>query len=334
LLQQTVAENIHITPYDGRGASMKFTAVAPDAFDLNDLAYFVHVIEHGGYSAAERALGIPRSRLSRRVTALEGRIGVRLLQRSTRRLSLTDAGELLLKHCRIMLAEAQTGIAEISQLQASPQGKVTVSCPLTASRVLLAPLLTSFLQRYRDVRVEVLVTNRTVDLYNEGVDVALRIGTKVDEAGGVVAKLIWRSVQRLVAAPALLKRHGSPRTSEDLRSLPTLDSLTQQSRHVWTLAAPDGRRLEHQHQPRLVSDDMEILRQAAIAGIGVVRLPEVVCNPDVAAGKLSLVLPDWAVSSHLLYAVFLSRRGMMPAVRHFVDYISSRPLEIGPRSKS
>src|SRR6185295_18117512 len=100
---------------------MKLTAVAPDAFDLNDLAYFVHVIEHGGYTAAERALGIPRSRLSRRVTELESRLGVRLLQRSTRRLSLTDAGELLLKHCRIMLAEAQTGIAEISQLQASPQ---------------------------------------------------------------------------------------------------------------------------------------------------------------------------------------------------------------------
>jgi DNA-binding transcriptional LysR family regulator len=315
---------------------MKSAPAEPHTFDLNDLAYFVHVIEHGGYSAAERVLGIPRSRLSRRVTELETQLGVRLLQRSTRRLSLTDAGELLLKHCRIMLAEAQTGVAEISQLQTSPQGKVRVSCPLTASRVLLAPLMTGFLQQYPHVRVEILVTNRTVDLYNEGIDVALRIGTKVDEAGGVVAKLIWRSVQRLVAAPILLKRHGRPRTSEDLCLLPTLDSLTQQSRHVWTLAAPDGRRIDHHHQPRLVSDDMEILRQAAIAGMGVVRLPEVICDADVTAGKLAVVLPDWSIAPHLLHAVFLSRRGLMPAVRHFIDYISSAPLperKGGPKSK-
>ncbi|HYC45632.1 MAG TPA: LysR substrate-binding domain-containing protein [Burkholderiales bacterium] len=315
---------------------MESTSAAPDALDFNDLVYFVHVVDHGGYSAAERALGIPRSRLSRRVSELESLLGVRLLQRSTRRLALTDAGERLLKRCRLMLAEAQSGLAEISQLQESPSGKVTVSCPLTASRVLLAPLLPRFLERYPAVRVEVLVTNRTIDLYNEGVDIALKVGTRIEEAGGVVTKVVWRSVQRLVAAPALLKREGRPRTPQDLKSFPTLDSLTRRARHTWSMTSADGRRAEHQHHPRLISDDMESLRQAAISGLGIVRLPEVVCNADVAAGRLALVLPDWSVSPHLLYAVFLSRRGLMPAARHFIDFISAQPAEpskAAPRNK-
>jgi DNA-binding transcriptional LysR family regulator len=303
-----------------------------DPIDLNDLVYFAHVIEHGGYSAAEKALGIPRSRLSRRLSGLESRLGVRLLQRSTRRLSLTEAGELFLKHCRAVLADAQTGIEEISQLQASPRGKVRVSCPPIASRVVLAPLLPEFLKRYPEVRVEVRVTNRVVDLYEDGIDVSLRVGTAIDETGGVIAKLIWRAPQRLVAAPALLKRHGLPAAPEKLSLFPTLDSVVQQGRYVWKLVAPDGHQLEHQHQPRLVSDDMEILRQTALAGLGVVRLPETMCKADLAAGKLSIVLPDWSVSPNLLYATYLSRRGLMPAVRHFIDFLSA-PLGESPASE-
>ncbi len=293
----------------------------PDSIDYNDLVYFAYVVEHGGYSAAERVLGIRKSRLSRRVSGLEARLGVRLLQRSTRRLSLTDAGELFLKHCRAMLAEAQIGIDAISQLQASPRGKVRVSCPTNASRFLLAPLLPGFLKQYPEVRMEVLLTDRVVDLYKDGVDVALRVGITIDEASGVIAKPIWRARQRLVAAPALLKQHARLSAPEDLRLLPTLDSMWQ-GRHVWMFVGPDGHQREHRHQPCLVSDDLEILRQAALAGIGVVKLPEIVCNADLAARKLSLVLPDWSLPAHLLYAVFLSRQGMMPAVRYFLDYLA------------
>src|SRR5687767_70768 len=152
----------------------------PDPVDFNDLFYFAKVIEHGGYSAAERALGIPKSRLSRRMLELETRLGICLLQRSTRRLLLTEAGELFLKHCRAMLAEAQFGIEAATQLQTSPHGTVRVSCPVNASRVLLAPVLPEFLKNYTQVRVEVLATNREIDLYEDSVDVALRIQPMID----------------------------------------------------------------------------------------------------------------------------------------------------------
>ena len=132
--------------------------------------------------------------------------------------------------------------------------------------------------------------------------------------------------------PALLKRHGLPAAPEKLSLFPTLDSVVQQGRYVWKLVAPDGHQLEYQHQPRLVSDDMEILRQTALAGLGVVRLPETMCKADLAAGKLSIVLPDWSVSPNLLYATYLSRRGLMPAVRHFIDFLSA-PLGESPASE-
>ncbi len=202
---------------------MNLGVVTQDPIDLNDLAYLAQVVEHGGYSAAERALGIPKSRLSRRISELEARLGVRLLQRTTRRLSLTEAGELLLKHCRAMLIEAQTGIDVISNLKASPRGKVRVSCPMNASRVSLAKLLPGFFTKYPEVRVEVLVTNRVVDLYEDGLDIALRIRTTVEEVEGIATELLWKVPRRLVAAPALLRQYNRPSTLEDLRSLPTVD---------------------------------------------------------------------------------------------------------------
>jgi DNA-binding transcriptional LysR family regulator len=183
------------------------------------------------------------------------------------------------------------------------------------------------LRQYPEVRVEILVTNRVVDLYEDGVDVAFRVGTTIEEAGGSITKLIWRAPQRLVAAPALLERHVRPTAPEELRLLPTLGSVVRQGRHIWKLVAPNGDQHEYQHQPRLMSDDMEILRQTALAGLGVVRLPEIVCNADIAAGKLSLVLPDWSVTANLLYAVYLSGQGLMPAMQHFLDYMSNPRVE-------
>ena len=297
----------------------------PNSFasiDFNDLAYFVQVADHGGHSATERALGIPKSRLSRRISELEKRLGVRLLQRNSRRFALTEAGHLLLKHGRAMMAEATLGMDAISQLQAVPRGTVHVSCVPNASRVLLAPVLPRFLKQYPEVRVKVQVTNRPVDLYEGGIDVALRVQPDIQESGSVVVRPLWKGTMHIVAAPSLLRDVPTPAGLEDLARFPTLDRTEPQDKHVWTLVTPDGRQVEFAHEPRLVSDDLETLLQAALAGVGIAKLSELMCGSAIAAGKLRPLLDDWTIPPHELYAIFLSRRGLLPAVRQFIDFLA------------
>lgn len=136
-----------------------------DAHNLNDLMYFSQVVEHGGFSAAERVLGISKSRLSRRLTELEATLGVRLLQRSTRKLALTEAGQLFYQHCQAMLSEAQAAMNAVQQLRSAPRGTVRVSVPVTVSQTMLSRLLPEFLRRYPEVRVQIRVTNRVIDLF-------------------------------------------------------------------------------------------------------------------------------------------------------------------------
>lgn len=291
--------------------------------DLNELFYFAKVVDNGGFTAAQRAIGIPKSRLSRRVGELEKRLGVRLLQRDTRRLALTDAGKLFHEHSRAMMIEAEDAIETILMLRSSPRGVVRLDCPVTASHTLLAPLVAGFLQRCPEVTLRVQVTSRVIDLFEDDVDIALRVRSFVDDTAGLIVQRFWTTPQHLVAAKSLLNKFR-PVTFENLRKLPTLDLSPRDGRHVWHLTAPDERSHEYAHAPRLITDDIESLRQAALAGEGAVALPEIVCGPDLRAGRLLEVLPGWYLPDHQLYAAFLSRRGLMPPVKHFLDYLSER----------
>ena len=308
---------------------MDRTRARPLVPDLNELFYFAKVVDNGGFTAAQRVIGIPKSRLSRRIAQLEKRFGVRLLQRDTRRLSLTRAGKLFHEHCEAMMVEAEDAIDTILQLRSSPHGVVRLSCPVTASHALLAPLVAGFLQRYPEVTLRVQVTNRVIDLFEDDVDIALRARSFVDETQGLIVQRFWTIPQYLVAAKSLLSRYRSF-TPDNLEKMPTLDLSPRDGRHVWHLKTSEGRSHEHVHQPRLVTDDMESLRQASLAGQGVVALPEFMCRSDLRSGKLVAVLPGWSLPHHQLYAAFLSRRGLMPAVKHFLDYLSERFSAYGP----
>lgn len=157
--------------------------------DLNDMLYFAEVVERGGFAAAGRALGIPKSRLSRRVSELESQLGVRLLQRTTRRLSLTEVGEAYLRHCQAMRESAQAAADVAAQVQAVPRGTIRVSCPVTLAQTVLAELMPQFLARFPQVRVEMMVSNRAVNLVEEGIDVALRVRPSVDDSGSMVVQV-------------------------------------------------------------------------------------------------------------------------------------------------
>jgi DNA-binding transcriptional LysR family regulator len=292
-----------------------------DSHNLNDLMYFSQVVEHGGFSAAERVLGISKSRLSRRLTELEASLGVRLLQRSTRKLALTEAGQLFYQHCQAMLSEAQAAVNVVQQLRSSPRGSVRVSVPVTISQTLLSQILPEFMHRYPEVRVVMRVTNRVVDLFEDSIDVALRIRSEPPENANIVVRPLWRTQQMLVGAPSLLQQNAPPLLPAELSRFETLDTPTTDGRHAFHLISPDGTRHAIEHEPRLVSADLMTIREAVLAGVGIAALPEMMYGAALRAGQLSPVMPGWTLPSPQLYAVFLSRQGMVPAVRAFVDYL-------------
>jgi DNA-binding transcriptional LysR family regulator len=293
----------------------------PDSHDLNDLMYFSYVVEHGGFSAAERVLGISKSRLSRRVSELETSLGVRLMQRSTRKLALTEAGQLFYQHCQAMLSEAQAAVDIVQSLRDSPRGTVRVSVPVTISQTFLSAIMPEFLHRYPEVRVVLRVTNRVVDLYEDGIDVALRVRSEPPASSTLVARPLWRSEQMLVAAPSLLKPNAPPLQPSELGQFDTIDVPSSDGRHVFRMIAPDGTRHEFEHEPRLVTADLGMIREAVMRGVGIASLPDMMYLAPLRSGQMSPVMPGWTFPVPQLYAVFLSRLGMVPAIRAFVDFL-------------
>ncbi|MEA3118020.1 MAG: hypothetical protein QOI13_1290 [Paraburkholderia sp.] len=292
-----------------------------DSHNLNDLMYFAQVVEHGGFSAAERLLGISKSRLSRRVAELEASLGVRLLQRSTRKLALTEAGQLFYRHCQAMLLEAQSAMNAVQELRSSPRGNVRVSVPVTVSQTLMTEVLPEFLLRFPEVRVTVRVTNRVIDLYEDSVDVALRVRSEPPDSANIVVRPLWRTEQMLVGSPSLLSQHAPPLLPGDLARFETLDAPSADGRHVFHLISPNGTRFLHEHEPRVVTADLSTIREAVLAGVGIAALPEMMYGAAMRTGQLSPVMPGWTLPAPQLFAVFISRQGMAPAVRAFVDYL-------------
>jgi DNA-binding transcriptional LysR family regulator len=292
--------------------------------DLNDLYYFAMVVEHGGFAAAERALGIPKSRLSRRISQLESTMGVRLLQRSTRRFAVTDIGNSVHRHVQSMLAEAQAAHEVVDRLSAEPRGIVRVSVPVSLAQQQMPRLLPDFLALHPKVRLQLHVSNRKVDLINEGFDVALRVRSKLDDDGSLVMRSFGQVQELLVASPGYLKRAGRPRAPEDLGEHVTLSIAEDEARQRWELHGPDGEVRRVELQPRLAGFDFPMMQALAREGIGITLLPETVCADAVRRGELEVVLPQWRLPQGTCHAVFASRRGMLPAVRVFIDFLAER----------
>ncbi|MEL7938318.1 LysR family transcriptional regulator [Pseudomonas delhiensis] len=289
--------------------------------DLNDLYYFAQVVEHGGFAPAGRALGEPKSKLSRRIAALEERLGVRLIQRSTRHFSVTEIGQEYHRHCLAMLVEAEGAAEVIERHRAEPQGRVRLSCPTALLNFWVGPMLAEFMLRYPLVELQVEATNRQVDLIQEGFDIALRVRFPPLEGSELVMKVLGESRQMVVGAPALRQRLGERPSPTEVAALPTLHWGSPQRDYQWQLDGPDGARAQARYQPRLVTDDLLALRQAAVAGVGAVHLPSVVVREALADGSLVNLLPDWAPRTGIVHAVYPSRRGLLPSVRGLLNFL-------------
>jgi len=292
--------------------------------DLNDLYFFAAVVDHGGFSAAERALGIPKSRLSKRVAQLEERLGVRLLQRTTRRFVVTEVGERFHAHCRAVLEEARAAQDAIDELRAEPRGVVRLSCPVSLAQSVLACVLPDFIAAHPQVEVRLLVANRRVDVIGEGFDLAIRVRTRLDTDGDLVLRSFGQSRTTLVASPAFLAANGRPQAPADLSRLPALSMAEHEGAQVWELLDAAGSKAQVEVPARLVTSDFAVLLEAARRGLGVALLPEFVCAQAVAAGDLEVVLPDWSMPEGTMHFVYPSRRGMLPGVRALVDFLAER----------
>lgn len=297
--------------------------------DFGELVVFARVVQGGSFTAAARALGIPKSTVSRKVAALEERLGARLLQRTTRKLSLTDVGRLYHQHGERAVAEMEAAELAVSEQQDRPRGLLRISAPLGLAW--LGSLVASFLRRYPEVRVEMSCTDRVVDLVEEGFDVAIRAGRLADSS--LIARPLATLRRLAVASPAYLDARGTPREPDDLRRHDCIVFGSGRERNRWRLEGRGGS-VEVEVPARCTTNDLDLVGEAASAGLGIALLQDDRCMADLRARRLRRVLPGWSSPGVPLQAVYPSSRHVSPKLEAFVEHalagLSPPPWDRGP----
>lgn len=284
--------------------------------DLNAVVVFAKVVQTGGFARAAKLLHLPKSTISRRVADLEQQLGVRLLQRSTRKLSLTDAGRTYYQHCERIVMELEQAAGAVTRMQQAPRGLLRVTAPLSFNY--LAPIVAQFLSLYPEVDVEMVCTDRIVNLIEEGIDLAIRTGKLTDSS--LVARALGSTYRVAVAADSYLARRGEPRTPAELEQHDGVIFGADPERFKWTLQ--NGSTLvQTVIRPRLVVNDLDMVREAAVHGLGIAWLTVDRCEPELQAGRLRRVLPDWQSREIPIHAVYPSTRQLAPKVSAFVEFL-------------
>jgi DNA-binding transcriptional LysR family regulator len=287
---------------------------------LSGMSAFVAVVEQGSFARAAQRLDISTSSLSRLVAELEGHLGARLLNRTTRRLSLTDAGQAYYERCVQLLADLAEAEALAGQSAAAPRGRIKLTCSVAVGVQRLAPAMASFVARYPEVRFEAVVVDRIVDLVEEGVDLAIRVGTVGSDR--LVARRIGTMQTIPCASPAYLEAHGTPRTPADLEQHALLTYAYSPNPSQWRLTDRDGREHLVKASGALHSNSGDINVAATLAGLGISMEPDFMVGPLLADGRLVALLPDYRGPRGDIWAVYPSRRHLSAKVRLFVDHVA------------
>lgn len=287
--------------------------------DLNELLVFAKVVQAGSFTVAARGLRMPKSTVSRKVSELEERVGAQLLQRTTRKLRLTDVGQAYYEHCARIVAEAEQAELAVTRMQAAPHGLLRVTAPLTFN--FLGPIVAEFLKRYPEVQLELVCTDRSVDLVEEGFDVAVRAGRLADSS--LIARKLGDIARVVVAAPEYLEQRGVPKSPKDLERHDCLVFGAGMEGNVWTLHS-GSRSVQVSVRARLVVNEPDMLRAVALGGAGVTLLPTLLNAADLSAGRLRRILPDWSSSGAPVHAVYPGSRHHSPKVMAFVDFLRER----------
>lgn len=286
--------------------------------ELSDIAVFVKVVEAGSFTEAARRLSAPKSTVSSKVSGLEKRLGVTLMQRSTRKLRLTDEGSVFFQSCARALSEIEGAEAVAAGGQKTPQGRITVTAPNDSGR-LLSRFLKGFLARYPAVSVDLILTNRYVDLVGEGIDIAIRAGSLQDSA--LIAKKVTTTRRAMVASPSYIAGVGAPQHPKDLALHQCIVFSTAKS-NEWELV--HGRqRAKVKVGGQVSADDIVALKELALQGLGIALIPTFICRDEVHAKRLVPVLPGWSSDTSPICVVYPGRKFQHPKIRVFVDEIAA-----------
>jgi len=293
--------------------------------DFNDFFYFVQVVDRGGFTAAGRALRIPKSTLSHRIQRLEAHLGARLLNRTSRRFGMTDAGVEFHRHAVLMLREAEQAEAAIRHRLTEPTGTVRFTAAVATMQFAMCGLVADFLVRHPKVDVVAHATDQYVDIVGESFDVAIRAHSDPLPDSTLVQRTLTPAPWFLFAGAAYVDAAGPIDAPRDLAKHPSLFMMRAGTTPTWRLRRSSRRREEIvvPLAPRLLIDDMLSLKRAAIGGLGIVALPGYVCRDDVRSGALRQILPDWVADDSTLTALMPYRQGLLPSVRAFVEHLAA-----------
>lgn len=289
--------------------------------DINDYVLFAEVATGGSFAAASRRVSIPKSTISRRIGLLEERLGVRLIERSTRRFKVTEIGQAFYERCKVILLDVEQADSIVSESLNEPKGLVRCSCPLGLYET-LSPIFSAFLLQYPQARLQLVAGDNPVNLIEDRIDIAIRVRTALETDGSLIMRTLGHSERVLVASPSLT-RHIDQSNIENLASLPTLATADHNGEVEWQFQHALLGSKVFRHEPKLACVDFATVREAAINGIGIALLPDHTCKQDLESGRLVRIFPEWKTTIGLVHIVFTTRRGLPPVVRAFIDHLAN-----------
>ncbi len=286
--------------------------------NLDEIFAFMSVVDAGSFVGGGRAIGLTRSAAGKALARLETRLGVRLLNRTTRHLSLTDEGRVFYEHCTQILAALDEAEASVGQRTGTPRGVLRLTLPDAFGRLHVLPLLRDYLRTWSEVQVEVSFTDRVVDIVEEGYDLAVRIGDSNTDTR-LISRLVAQYRAVVCAAPSYIEERGEPETLADLAKHDCLIFSSRTRRQSWRLRQDDGAWMKVEGRSRLRLDSGEAIRDAAIAGLGIAYLPSFLIDEDLASGRLEALLSSYETEAVRIMAIYPSRRHLPAKVRRFID---------------
>jgi Transcriptional regulator len=292
---------------------------------LDDMLAFIKVVDTKSFTAAADRLNLSKSVVSRRIAELENRLGARLLNRTTRKLSLTEVGQAYYERCTRIIADLEEAEQAVADLHAAPRGRLRLNAPVSFGFQHLAPAVADFLARYPSIEIEMDLNDRYVDLIDEGYDLAIRIGRLRDSS--LIAKRLAPARRVVCASPAYLEKHGTPATPEELANHNCLIYTNVPTAEQWQFRVGEEM-VSVRVSGSMRSNNGDLLCASAVAGVGIVVLPTFLCGNALSSGKLKCLLLDFGMSESNVYAVYPQNRHLSPKVRAFVDFLAER---FGPR---